>query len=242
MHGAQVAHRQRRANWLTMHGPGDSTRAGAGPAVAAVAADPTRQEAASGNAETQGALCEDLSLDTWYRGGGRDLGQGHLPGQHHPQRPKVAGRRDVGTVGHTRLRTEMEFQLGVLTPQGQQGRVADQNRIDPCTARQFQDPRRLAQLAVVQVDVQGQINARAPPMGGLDCPGQLLLSEVARPPPRIQHRQAQVDRVGAGIQGGVQGRPFTRWGQDLQSLLGLGVIWNEFRGRVLDHRWLPMFQ
>ena len=60
--------------------------------------------------------------------------QRHLPGQHHAVGAELAGRGHVGTVGHAGLRAEVELQLGILRPQGQQGRVADQHRVGAGTA------------------------------------------------------------------------------------------------------------
>ena len=101
----------------------------------------------------------------------------HFPGQHHARRrPAAAAAATSALLAMQVCVLKWNSNSGKLRPQGQQGRIADQHGIDAALPGQFQDPRRLAELPLGQIDVQRQIRPWRRGVDRFDRPGEFVLA------------------------------------------------------------------
>jgi hypothetical protein len=95
----------------------------------------------------------------------------------------------------------------------QQRRIAGQHGVDAALPREFEDPRRLAQFPLAEVDVQRQIRPRAALVDGGHRADELFLAEVLGAAAGVERAQAEVHGVGPGLQRRFHRRPIAGRGQ-----------------------------
>ena len=177
------------AGWL-VDGPRHAARAGARAAVAAAPADPTRQQAPA--RDTRSTAPPGRRLRSCTPG----TAEAAAISASVSSRARTTRAAPSSPAAATSALLAMQVCVlkwnsssGILRPQGQQGRVADQHRVGAALPGQLEDPRRLAQLPLGQVDVERQVRP---------CPVGVAAARPGRTPPgrklRARRRALRVVR------------------------------------------------
>ena len=99
----------------------------------------------------------------------------------------------------------MELKCGEEWPQSDNGGVADEHGIDARLTGEVKHADGLAEFALSDVDVEGEVNADTAGVGVGDDVREVFGGEVPGAAAGVEGLQAEVDSVGAGFDGGAEG-------------------------------------
>ncbi len=168
---------------------------------------------------------EHLRLDARRRGDVVDLLEGQLAGQHHPLEAEVAEGLGPGPVVYRQLRAGVQFQAREVRPgNAEDAEVLQDDGVDAEGVQAGQVLDQLGQfvLADHRVDGDEDAAARRQAVGVGDGLGQLVGGEVLGLGAGGELLEAEVDGVGAEVEGGEGGVRAAGGGQQFDGAVGRG--------------------
>ncbi len=190
-------------------------------AIGAAASERLTGQALTAVSHAQRAMHEHLDRQIDALADLRNFAQRKLAGQDHAFDAQTADELDAKGLGERHLRGTMDRQ-----PRRQQTDQPRQPQIlhDHGVASRRGDVRRRAgdfrQLVGENQRVERDIASHVAVVQVLDHLGQFFPSEVRRPMPRIEVRQAEIDGIGAVGHGRAQGVPIPCRGEKFGGSLG----------------------
>ena len=149
---------------------------------------------------------EHLEVETPAVEGG-DLGEAEFAGEDRPREAEPAQQLELRRRVRVELRTGVQFELGVaLGHQVGEAQVGDDQSVEPGRVGSRQGVERGIELVVLELDVEGQMQARPEEVGALDRRREGAVGEVAGEGSGAPAFETRIDGVGAGRQGRLQGR------------------------------------
>ena len=200
---------------------GQAAGLGALAAVGGAAAPGLAGEALAAVADAERAMHEGLQFDVHPPGDGRDLVDGQLPAHHHPPHPQRPGEAGPLGVGDRHLGAGVQGQMGRGgTRQAGHPDVLHDEGVHPAPGGVSYAAFDLGQLLVEHQGVEGEIAAAAVGVDAVHGLGQPIRGEAGGAGTGVEAAvQAEVDGVGAGVQGGLELRRAAGGGEDLGTAL-----------------------
>src|SRR5579883_1323354 len=195
---------------------GKATRLSALAAVRAPPAPARGREALPGVGDAERPVDEDLELERGPLGNGGDLLGRELAREDRAldaERARDLGARGVGD-GHLSGRVDRQARSD-RPRELRDPHVLDDDRVGPRLGDRAEHVLRGPELALVDEGVEGDVALHATPMELGHRRRKLLELEVRRPLPRVPPLEAEVDRVGAVLHGGLHGLGGASGGEDL---------------------------
>ena len=179
-------------------------------ALAAVGAAPAprlRREALAGVGDAERAVHEHLQLASRSGCGWRDVVERQLAGQHHAAHAELLRQVDALGAGDAHLRAAVDLEIGRDLPgKLRDGQVLHDDGVGAGFGDGAQEPGGFGQLMVEDQRVEGDIALDAAAVQRAQRVGQFGQGE-ADLGAGGEVLEAEVDGVGAGLDGGVQLRP-----------------------------------
>ena len=209
---------------------GHAAGLGAFAAVGGAAAERLGGEALAGVGDAERAVDEDLELDG---GGGdrravgrgllgelglefADLGEGVLAGEDDEAGAEIAGEADAGGAGDRHLRRDVDRQVRREgANQSAEADILHDHGVDPGGDEGADVVGGFGDLVGEDEDVEGDVAAHAAPVEEAHELRKVGGGEVVRAHPGVEALKAEVDGVGAVLDGGAHAVPVARGGEDL---------------------------
>ena len=184
-------------------------------AVGAAAAPGLARETLAAVGDAEGAMHKDLDLHG--RGGGDlfDLGDGEFACEHHPLHAQAGGPGAALRGGDGHLRGAVDGELGrKLTHEAYHAGILDDDRIDAGVGHHADPVGDGRELVVEDEGVEGHKALHAAGVEGLHHLGELFGREVGGAGAGGEVGEAEVDGVGARLDGGAELGPAPDRGEE----------------------------
>jgi hypothetical protein len=160
---------------------------------------------------------EDLQRQSGGFAGGGELGQfpkGKFPRENGQVKALAAGEGDTFRGGQGHLGGGVEFdpradRLG----EANEAKVLDDEGIDLGFSGQTKQTFGLRELGGEDKDIHGEVTAAPPRVEVVHHFGEILLGKVFRPETGVEGGQAEINRIGAGGDGGLEAVPIAGGGE-----------------------------
>ena len=173
--------------------------------VAGAAADGGRQVALTGVAHAQGTVGKDFDLNGGVGADVGDLLLAQLSAQDHAAHTQSGTDLDTGQRVDGELGGAVNGHAGGdLTAQPHYAQVLNDEGIHAGQGGLTDQLFQFGGLLVGNQGVQSQVNGNAADMAVLDCFGQGLQGKILGALTRIKNANAQIDRIGTVLNGGLQ--------------------------------------
>ena len=137
----------------------------------------------------------------------RDLVEAQLAGQDGAREAQAGEAFELGARVRAELRAGVQFELGIgLVDEARKAEVGHDQGVEAGPVGRLEGAQGLVELVVFEQDVQGEVHAGAVQVRPVDGGEQRLGREVGGEGARAPGVEPQVDGVGAGRQGRLQGR------------------------------------
>ena len=201
--GAQARARRRCGD--TREPVPQAARLAAAPAVAAAPADHAGQQAVAGVPVAERPVDERFELEAVGLERA-DLGEAQLAGEDRPGEAEAIESGELSRRVGVELRAGVQRQTGVaLAHESGEAQVGDDERVHAGEVRRFQRLQRRLDLVVLEQRVEREVGAGVEAVREVHGARGLVAGEVAGEGARAPALEAEVDRVGAGGEGGAQG-------------------------------------
>lgn len=162
---------------------------------------------------------EDLKGEASRIGGGRELGQfpeGEFAGEDGEVKALASGEGDAFGRGEGHLGGGVELYFRADgSSESDETEVLDDEGVDLGSRDLAEKPFSLGELRGEDQNIHGEVTAPAAGVEVVHDLGEVLLGKIFGPKPGIEGGESEIDRIGAGGDGGLEAVPVAGRGQKL---------------------------